>query len=303
MLFERPSRFFNWYWTSQQFSEATRDVEIARAKALGADLMFILEVTDDDKHANPYQVNRTRFPSGINSTAAYIRKHGLQVGFHTEPIVINVFSDIVKTNPAALMPEGLAPTYRSGCPPPTQSCPPMSIPCGESEDIGFWWGHQREGGVAYNGNPRPCGQSTCNCKDWGSNDWAPDMRLVGAHWSALGAYRNGSSIGFDGVRAHGIAPHHAAFGWLKSAITLGMVVHESPGTLRWRRWRRRRRRWRGRGRRRRRWRRRGSAVETLATKAPLATIEADHLVWQVTTSDGRSVRAGARRRCWSAHTL
>ena len=113
--------------------------------------------------------------------------------------------------------------------------------------------------------------------------WAPDLRLVGTHWSPLGEYRNGSSIGFDGVQSHAIAPHHEVFGWLKRAITIGMVVHrvsstpadggsaasETPATET------------------------ATASETLAAKGSLfsLSIAADRLVWKVATSGGQAVQA------------
>jgi hypothetical protein len=102
----------------------------------------------------------------------------------------------VRKNWGALMPEGLAPTYRSGV--PFDVNPGVS---GHSEDLGFWWMHDPQfvgsGGygeapgvgknnVAHNGNPKPCGQGSCNRNDWQTNAWAPDMQLHEATWSTAG---------------------------------------------------------------------------------------------------------------------
>jgi hypothetical protein len=73
------------------------------------------------------------FPAGINATADFFKGEGLDVGLHMHPDIVwpcegstglGCFGTGVGISPAYLgcpecmVPEGLAPTYRSGVPPP-----------------------------------------------------------------------------------------------------------------------------------------------------------------------------------------
>ena len=90
------------------------------------------------------------------------------------------------------------------------------------------WGHdQKNSTVAANGNPKPCGQGSCNDRDWGSNSWAPDIVLSSCNWSTAGFYRGGGAIGFDGVRSRGVIASSAAVDSLRDGLTIGLVVHPS----------------------------------------------------------------------------
>ena len=97
--------------------------------------------------------------------------------------------------PECMVPEGLAPTYRSGDPPN-----PGYIRELWTEDLGFWWCHERGSSTACpNGNPKPCGQGSCNRYDWNMS-WGANLTLHGNYtWSALGEYRIGGAAGFDGA--------------------------------------------------------------------------------------------------------
>lgn len=123
-----------------------------------------------------------------------------------------------------------------------------------TEDLAFYWGHdplfpewraknedrtpaarhQLQSGsmvavVAHNGNPKPCGQGSCNGHDWPSNDWAPDMTLHNATWSHLGQYRGGYAIGFGGTaESYGTVPYWAELATVSRGLTIGMVVHPLP---------------------------------------------------------------------------
>ena len=35
-----------------------------------------------------------------------------------------------------------------------------------TEDLGFWWCHEREGDMCRVANSKPCGQGSCNRNDW-----------------------------------------------------------------------------------------------------------------------------------------
>jgi hypothetical protein len=74
VLDDVPARFLSWYWTDSAFSETTRATEVARAKALGAQVIFITVVTED----SPWVAAKDRFPRGLNDTVAYVRSQGLQ---------------------------------------------------------------------------------------------------------------------------------------------------------------------------------------------------------------------------------
>ena len=89
--------------------------EVARAKHLGAEIVFIFFVTDDKEDSSPFTVNTTRFPHGIAPVVKHIEANGMLAGFHTLPIVVPKRSSL-RNHTDALVPEGLAPTFRSGCP-------------------------------------------------------------------------------------------------------------------------------------------------------------------------------------------
>ena len=137
----------------------------------------------------------------------------------------------------ALMAEGLAPTFRSGTPPRERERD-RGTPSGATEDLGFWWAHGPRNGdtdtVARNGNPKPCGQGTCNPRDWASNVWAPDLELTHTFWSTAGHYRGGGAIGFDGKQSRAqLAENSNGHRWaagLHDQLTIGMVVHPAASS-------------------------------------------------------------------------
>ena len=82
-------------------------VYAARAKALGADLVFMMGVIEPTH----WDVDATKFPDGVQGTTDYLRAKGLQVGLHTLPYAPTSCSGDCARD--AFVPEGLAPTYRS----------------------------------------------------------------------------------------------------------------------------------------------------------------------------------------------
>jgi hypothetical protein len=139
-------------------------------------------------------VSDVAFPHGIKNTSDYFAGKGLDVGLHMHPDIvwpcknstgIECLATGVGVSPAYLgcpecmLPEGLAPTYRSGYPrynidqlaatAAVHALMPATDPYNEypvTEDLGFWWCHEKEGNIAHNNNPKPCGQGTCNYADW-----------------------------------------------------------------------------------------------------------------------------------------
>ena len=102
-------------------------------------MMGVVEPTNWD-------IDKNRFPSGVNRTAAYIRQQGLLVGLHTLPYApTSCQGDCARD--AFFQENGLAPTYRSG----NEN---SHIP---TEDLGFWWGHENEVNRALD---RMCGDKT-----------------------------------------------------------------------------------------------------------------------------------------------
>ena len=132
--------------------------------------------------------------------------------------------------PECMVPEGLAPTFRSGTPPPrdADSDPrlqsPRVGPALQTEDLGFWWGHDKSGDGALLGNPKPCGQGTCNANDW-ADPWGANMSLFKHHWSKLGVYRSGGAIGFSGEGSHGVVPYYDELSSARAQLTLGLTLH------------------------------------------------------------------------------
>lgn len=217
-------------------TEATALAVATRAGVLGVDTIMI----DDSWHpfSQELAVSEAAFPSGINHTVEMLREQfGLKVGLHTHPLIVwpctadtseagkaigvsclasgTGIATTVADHKDALVAEALAPTFRSG------------TPGTHSQDLGFWWCHDpRHFGnsttaVARNGNPKPCGQGSCNAKDWISNGWAPDIQLTNTHWSTEGVYRGGYAIGFDGRTSFGRIPGSASFDNLSHGLTLG----------------------------------------------------------------------------------
>jgi hypothetical protein len=154
-------------------------------KALGADLLFMMGVVEPTN----WDIDKTKFPTGVNKTTAYIREQGLLVGLHTLPYApTSCQGDCARA--AFFQENGLGPTYRSG----NENA---HLP---TEDLGFWWAHDNEGNEAQNGNPIPtwygfeCPQRVpgYHCGRWGSN-----MTLNHTYWSPLGDFRQ---VGWVGLR-------------------------------------------------------------------------------------------------------
>jgi hypothetical protein len=327
VLQNNPQRFLSWLWTD--FTEATASQVIERAKILGVDTVVILN--DWHEVGEELTVSRTNFPKGINHTVELLRAEGIQTGLHMHPDIVwpcsnstgieclttgNGISPFVLDCPTCLMPEALAPTFRSGMPQPHYHTPPYT------EDIGFWWGHsvkphtgpsaeihhqfstaQQEGAHTAstpNGNPHPCSQGSCNAHDWPENDWAPDMLLYGeVHRSTRGAYRGGGAIGLDGKSAYGVVDFSDHLSqqeaedvsprgddWLAkvglgSECTIGMIVHPAdiarPGTQQG---------GRGHG---------AAATQVLVAMEGVFSLSLDaerRLLWQVNTTHGPLVAHG-----------
>ena len=217
-----PRRFLSWYWTPPDtFNETSRARISARIRKLGAQLAFITSTTSKKQ---PWTADPLKFPSGLQSTVELLKADGLEVGLHLLPVVVYPDSPDVPAllQAGALLPEiGLAPTYRSGQPAGSDATIDRPL----TEDLGFWWLHQREGALGLNGNPRPCGQDECLPGDWPRNDWAPNLKLYGTQWSAVGKFRNGGSLAFSpGTESHALLDSWPDLQTAK-AITLGLVLH------------------------------------------------------------------------------
>lgn len=243
LLSHNANRFLSWFWT--QMTEKTADAVATRAAVLGVQTIVLLSTW-----ASPGQelvVSKQSFPSGVRKTVDHVMaKYGIKVGIHMHPDIVWPCigttslhcltsgigkAPMVTDHLEGLVPEGLAPTFRSGSPPGSSGHMP-------SEDLGFWWGHDPEfitdaarlDNVARNGNPKPCGQGTCNpAIDWTTNDWGPDIALRNTSWLNTGVYRGGLSIGFDGVYSVGTIDTAPTFDNLRDEITLGFVLHPNSG--------------------------------------------------------------------------
>jgi hypothetical protein len=90
------------------------------------------------------------------------------------------------------------------------------------------WAHDKQGSSAFGGNPQPCGQGSCNARDWNIT-WVPNMTLTQCEWSMLGAYRDGGAILFAGTSSsYGEVPGWPVFDSAKRGLTVGLVVHPLP---------------------------------------------------------------------------
>eukprot|EP00937_MAST-01D_sp_MAST-1D-sp2_P002385 g2385.t1 len=243
-----PQRFDTWLWSGADFSEATRAQYAAFAQAVNASIVIA-----NDWDVN-LAVNDARFPRGLNDTAQYLAARGLKLGLHMHPDIVYPCADplslacfatgsgtspIAAECPDCLVPEGLAPTYRNG------DAPGLGAKRRNwTEDLGFWWCHDRVGAQCLNGNAKPCGQGACTPADW-NETWGVNMTLHGSGgsvgsgepsgaWSKLGAYRRGGSAAFDGTlpsyaEVRPDAEMTAALGALRAGLTLGLVAHVVGG--------------------------------------------------------------------------
>ena len=233
-----PARLDTWYWSGSDISSATVEKYADIALSVNASILV----------AREWDVNlatdRNRFPHGLKPIGDYLASRGLKFGLHMHPDIVYPckgsldgnfsnecfssgvgISPVVESCPECVVPEGLAPTYRSGDPPNWGYTPRLW-----TEDLGFWWCHEREGAtMCPNGNPQPCGQGSCNRYDWNMS-WGANLTLHGNYsCSRLGEYRIGGAAGFDGApTTYGAVAltdemRHA----LASAagVTLGLVAH------------------------------------------------------------------------------
>eukprot|EP01047_Picozoa_sp_COSAG01_P043712 COSAG01_NODE_3900_length_5564_cov_6.249405_2_plen_479_part_00 len=248
-MMDNPNRHKTWWWSA--WTEANREAYAHRAKIMGIDILVNTGVW----HAPSEEltISDAAFPSGINATSHFFASHGLDVGLHMHPDIVwpcvgsegvecfetgSGISPAYLNCPECMVPEGLAPTFRSGMPPvhysgvgmdETDSSSSASV-AAITEDLGFWWGHDKSGTIARIGNPKPCGQGTCNRNDW-AKPWGANMTLVGCHWSKLGIYRDGGAIGFNGTGSYGVVPHVPEFSTARTAMTLGLVLHLSDSSI------------------------------------------------------------------------
>eukprot|EP00041_Stephanoeca_diplocostata_P019095 m.405729 g.405729 ORF g.405729 m.405729 type:complete len:1069 (-) comp21209_c0_seq2:189-3395(-) len=227
-LVENPNRFLTWLWTDSDFTEQTRSAYASKAKNMGVDMVMATGGWD----TTYLTVSQTAFPSGINDTVQYLASQGVRLGLHMHPDIVWPCMDtedidciatgvgvspVVLQCPACVMQEGLAPTYRSG--------DRTNLAAMPTEDLGFWWCHEMQGTIAHNGNRNPCGQGTCNVRDWNVT-WGSNMTLHNTEWSKTGAFRGGGALAFSGDNtSYGIATHCTDYTALRSGLTLGMTIH------------------------------------------------------------------------------
>jgi hypothetical protein len=161
------NRHHTWLWAFD-FNEDTAEQYADIGTALGVDVLMAsgwdtLYLT----------ISNTSFPHGVAQTVAALEKRGLSLGLHMHPDIVWPcatterldclesgvdISPVVLECPECLIPEGLAPTYRSG--------DLLNLRTSPTEDLGFWWGHDKKGPSAFGGNQQPCGQGSCNARDW-----------------------------------------------------------------------------------------------------------------------------------------
>ena len=148
-----PRRVETWYWSGSDFSEATLPKYADLALGVNASIVVAME-WDVNLATDP-----NRFPHGLKPVGDYLASRGLQFGLHMHPDIVYPckgsldgnfsnecltsgvgVSPVVTSCPECMVPEGLAPTYRSGDPPnPGYS---RSL---WTEDLGFWWCHEVKG--------------------------------------------------------------------------------------------------------------------------------------------------------------
>jgi hypothetical protein len=200
-----PNRMRTWYWTRGS-SEANLDMIINRTRTLGAELVFFLDVTTN---IGDYVVDSKRFPSGFAKAAARVVQAGLRVGIHIispgachKDCTNSRGTTTSELHPELFVPQGLSP--RSYYP---------------KFDAGTWWCHEKTGDVCHD-KTRPAQVDPMHPEYPPPNH----MNLTRVHWSALGQYRDGGALGFDGNGSYGRLAHTAEYDFNKT-MTLQMVVH------------------------------------------------------------------------------
>ena len=207
-----PNAYTSWYWPPSGFSESTRTEYTKKAKQLGVDVMFLSGVLTKE-----LAEDSRRFPSGFNQTARYVRSQGLEVGLHILPIIVWPTTKLAQERPEILVPEGLAPTFRSGHSVSRRF--PAGLP---TEDLAFWWGHDKAGSVAAAGNPT---SRFGRGKEWCSG---LNMSLHGCYWSTAGTYRSGGAVGFTGNGSYAVVDPNTNLTQLQQPtpeLTLSLVLH------------------------------------------------------------------------------
>jgi hypothetical protein len=207
-----PNAYTSWYWPPAGFDESSRAEYAEKANRLGVDVVFVSEVLTKE-----LAEDSIRFPSGFNQTARYLRSVGLEVGLHILPIIVWPTTALAQERPEVLVPEGLAPTFRSGR--SSSKTHPTAIP---SEDLAFWWCHERTGRVAAAGNP--------TSKFGRGKEWCAglDMSLHGCYWSTAGKYRSGGAVGFAGNGSYAVVDPSTNLTQLfdpTPQLTLSLVLH------------------------------------------------------------------------------
>lgn len=205
-----PNRALSWYWTNNLFTnETTIDTVIARASALGCQLIFFLHLTSN---RGDFIVDTRRFPSGFAKIAAKIRAAGLEVGVHIiSPGAHIAGTAVAKDHPELFVPQGL--TTRDYYAP---------------TDSGTWWAHEGQGEWLYDHTrhadsilppsmqpPKP----------------VPIRLFNSVTWSTLGRFRNGSAPMFDGRSSFGETTHTSSEHDFNATFSLQMVVHVVGGTV------------------------------------------------------------------------
>jgi hypothetical protein len=197
--------YLSWYWPPSTFSEYNRQEYVIKAKALGVDVMFVSAVLTKE-----LTEDRKRYPSGFHATADFLRSAGLEVGLHILPIIVWPTTQLAQRHPEVLVPEGLAPTFRSG-----RKAGPWT------EDIAFWWCHDKVGPAAKAGN-------TASPYGWG-REWCAGLNMVlkgDYYWSHAGRYRSGGAVGFAGGNgSHGVVTNLTKLHEPLPQMTLSLVMH------------------------------------------------------------------------------
>ena len=206
------NRAVSWYWTlPDETSEATIHTVIARAKALGARLVFFLQMTSN---IGDYVADPVRFPSGFGQTADTVRAAGLDVGIHVVSPGAHRRGTAAANGSAAMLdlfvPQGVTTRDYNG---PT--------------DAGTWWCHEGAGDTAWDHTRHP----DSNLPPSEQPPLGNPLRLVGnpVRWSKLGTFRNGSALSFGGGfdadgASYGALEHVAEYNF-NGTMSLQMTVH------------------------------------------------------------------------------